>query len=145
MNKFAFIAIIVVALVTALGSRPVRPPTAGGNNNTTTTGVSGTIVNGHWTSNTYVSGDVTVTGSLIIDPGVTVTLDSGYSISISTGTVFSAIGTAANPITFKSSGASIVWKQIYIDDGAGTAPVPIKMTYCTVSGAGMAVRPTQLR
>ena len=80
MKRTAFISALAMALI-LLGFTACTLTVGGGGN--TDTGVSGTIINGHWTANTYVSGDVTVTGSLIIDPGVTVTLASDVYISIS--------------------------------------------------------------
>lgn len=135
MKKLAFISTVAIALVAAL-SFSACTPAVGGDTNTPDTGVSGTITSGHWTTDTYVSGDVTVTGSLIIDPGVTVTLASDTDISISAGAAFSAVGTAVSPIIFKSASSSIVWNQIYISDGAGTSLAPITMKFCTITGAG---------
>ena len=76
--KYTWALFIAIGLAIGLAGCGGVGNSTNNNDNTNTTGISGTIVNGHWTTATYVSGDTTVTGSLIIDPGVTVTLASGY-------------------------------------------------------------------
>jgi hypothetical protein len=79
------------------------------------TSVSGTIVNGNWTSNNspyVVVGNINVAG-LTIGPGVTVSFASNYSFEIDG--VLAAIGTPNAPIVFMGTNAG--WQGIYFNIG----------------------------
>ena len=98
-----------------------------------TSGVYGTISTATWTANTFVSDNLTVTGSLTIAAGVTVTLASDVYITIESGAFLSAVGSSSAPIVFTGKTVSTHWRQIYFN---GSTSSSNKMSYCTVENAG---------
>lgn len=104
-----------------------------GDGNGDGTGISGDITTATtWSSDTYVSGSVSVksSGSLTIAAGVTVTFASDTSLSVEEGASLSAVGTAAKPISFTAVNASTYWRSLYLN-GTNTT-----LKYVTVSRAG---------
>jgi hypothetical protein len=77
------------------------------------TQVSGTIVNGNWTSNNspyIVVGNINVAG-LTIGPGVTVSFATNYSFEVDG--VITALGTPNSPIVFMGTNGG--WQGIYFN------------------------------
>ena len=75
-------------------------------------------------------------GTLTIRAGATILFNTACCLSVNAGGNFSAVGSALAPIAFKPKAITTNWQDIYFDDGAGTALVPLTMKYCTVTGAG---------
>jgi len=89
-----------------------------------TTTTSGAITSATWTSagSPYcVTGNITVSGTLTINPGVVVLVNPGFSITIGSGGTLFSQGTNANPITMTSSNVSPVagdWGGVIFASGA---------------------------
>ena len=84
-----------------------------------------------------VTGNLVVgsTGTLTIDPGVTVKFPAGVDLEIAGR--LTAVGTSASGITFTSASATPTagaWPGIYIDPGAG--PSASQLTWVTINYAG---------
>lgn len=96
------------------------------------TRVCGTVTSEHWTkanSPYLVTCDVVVANVLTIDPGVTVVFESTNVFEVNG--VISAIGTAAEPIVFTKSIASVGWQGILFNYSSPGS----KLIYCTISGS----------
>ncbi|MCP5533181.1 MAG: right-handed parallel beta-helix repeat-containing protein [Akkermansiaceae bacterium] len=111
--------------------------------------VAGTLSGSEsWSGKILVVGDLTITGSLTIDPGTEVVfehlhdtqasgLDTSRSELILQGGSFTAIGTAATPIVFTSSGspeAPSDWYGIRVLEG------DVTMDHCRIEYAVQGIR-----
>jgi parallel beta-helix repeat protein len=97
-----------------------------------TSGVYGTITTASWTADTFVSDNLTVTGSLTIAKGVTVTFGQDVSLYVEAGATLDAVGTTGERIAFTAKDPAKHWRGLYFDDNA----IANTLTYCSVSGAG---------
>ena len=86
-----------------------------------------------WTAGSamHVTGDVSVSGNLTIEPGVVVYLEPGCDIDVGTAGSISAVGTAAAPIVFRRAVSGSAWGSIVIDSNSASN----KLAYCDISGA----------
>lgn len=131
-EKIQIILLIAALALTVYACSPSTPAATDDGSSDTPSGVSGDI-NGDviWSTDTYVSDDVAVYGSLTVAPGVTVTLAKDAEIEITTNGTFRAVGTADKIITFKGATTS-GWSGIYFNAGADNNT----LEYCDISGAG---------
>jgi hypothetical protein len=98
-------------------------------------GVSGSISgNTTWTSNTHLSGYLSVPSgaSLTIGKGVTLSFASGAALAVFEGGCLTAVGTAAQPIVLKAADAAAGWGGIRFEDDADDSGN--KLAYCRIGG-----------
>ncbi len=113
----------------ALGIAAVAP---GGLTAQCGTTVSSSIGTATWTpagSPYCVTARINV-GSLTIQPGVVVRLNTGASLNVSTS--LQAVGTAQQPIVFQASASNQRWRGISFSGAAATA----QLAFCRFSGTG---------